>query len=95
MLAMYSRTIHLLLLQKKKKQNSNTRLIMDKIDQVISEILKAIYWPDFTKGQQEKIKNLFLSGLDNMSIANELCDYLGIQRRGNRQNIMTVLNKNR
>jgi len=66
---------------------------MENQDQVISEILKAIYWPDFTKGQEEKIKSLLLSDLSNIEIANEICDYLGIQKRGNRQSIVSILIK--
>lgn len=61
---------------------------------MLDDIMRSIYWVSFTKKQQENIIAIVSNpDYDNISKGNDICDYLGIERRGNRQAIAQVLNK--
>lgn len=60
---------------------------------LLASVLKSIYWSKFTANQQTVITDIIKdSELDNMGKANEICEFLGIEKRGNRSAIVGVLN---
>ena len=60
--------------------------------QTLDAILTAIYWKNFTP-KQEKVITEIINDVDMSSIskANEICELLGIERRGNRYAISQIL----
>lgn len=60
---------------------------------VLTNILNVIYWTSFTEFQEVEIKKIIeeFQGEDALFFANEICDFLEIQRRGNRTAIAEVL----
>lgn len=59
---------------------------------LLAAVLNAIYWVKFTPNQSEVITNIIKDEtLDATSKANEICNFLGIERRGNRSAIRAVL----
>ena len=70
-------------LQKNQKSNKN----------LIKCVLKSIYWLKFTANQQKVIANIIKDNeIDDMAKANLICEFLGIEKRGNRSAIVSVLN---
>ena len=62
-------------------------------NRLLAAVLKSIFWVKFTPNQQTVITNIINdSELDNMGKANEICEFLGIEKRGNRSAIVSVLN---
>lgn len=59
--------------------------------EIIQNILKAIYWREFNKKQLAFVTEMVESNNDPMSKANEICEFLEIEKRGNRAEIMRVL----
>jgi len=64
-------------------------------DQIIEDILDAIYWVKLTKKQENEIVKILNSEDIETSKANEICEVLDIVKRGNRQSIVSVLLKNK
>ena len=61
-------------------------------DTLLTAILKSIYWSKFTLNQQTVITNIINdSELDDMGKANAICEFLGIEKRGNRRAIIDIL----
>lgn len=62
------------------------------MEQLIEKIKKGIYWERFTDGQVKAITEI----LDHpqataMSRANAICEYLDIEKRGNRSTINQII----
>lgn len=75
----------------KNIQNSTEQAV--NYTDLLASVLKSIYWSKFTVNQQTVITNIIKdSELDNMGKANEICEFLGIEKRGNRSAIVGVLN---
>lgn len=64
-------------------------------DQILNDILYAIYWKTFSKEQGEWIMRAIRDGMfdqdDPTFIAGCICDKLGIEYRYNRKEIATVI----
>lgn len=59
--------------------------------EIIENILKAIYWREFTKKQLDFVTKTIESDTDPMTKANEICEFLDIEKRGNRAAIKVLL----
>jgi prophage antirepressor-like protein len=57
----------------------------------VDDIFKAIYWNKPTGKQMHDVLEIISLGEEPMAIATDICDYLGIERRGNRRAIYDVL----
>ena len=70
-----------------QKQNNNELLL--------KEILEAIYWKEFTNKQKTEIITLINNSNYTASIskANDICDFLDIEKRGNRRGISEIIDK--
>lgn len=67
----------------------------DELDELIVKIIQAIYWKKTTNKENAALLSILKNGeLDNFSKAHCICDYLKIERRGNRAAIADVLNNN-
>ncbi len=64
-------------------------------DQIIEDILDAIYWVKLSKKEENEIIRILNSEDIETSKANEICEVLNIAKRGNRQSIVSVLIKNK
>lgn len=62
--------------------------------EILDEILKCIYWRTFTPSQTKTISDIIKADDTNTEKANVICEYLGIEKRGNRSAIIEVLSKN-
>ena len=61
--------------------------------ELLAHILEIIYWPKFTTAQQTAIINIIKdSNFDNLGKANEICEFLEIEKRGNRSAFVSALN---
>jgi hypothetical protein len=75
-----------------KNNQNNTEQAVNYTD-LLASVLKSIYWLKFTANQQIVITNIIKDNeLNNMGKANEICEFLGIEKRGNRSAIVDVLN---
>lgn len=61
--------------------------------ELLTDILNAIYWSKFTANQSTVIIGIIENSElpDAMSKANEICEFLGIEKRGNRRAISELL----
>jgi hypothetical protein len=63
----------------------------------LSELLKIIYWTKFSRTQEEDIINILEEckeeGFTSRATATQICDYLRIERRGNRSEIIKWLER--
>jgi len=59
-------------------------------DGLITEIFKVIFYTPSEK-QIKDVRKIVLMDDITMSIANEICEYLEIPKRGNRANIIFVI----
>ena len=57
----------------------------------IDDIFHVIYWNKPTDKQKKTVLNIIEDGNDEMGIATDICDYLEIERRGNRRAIYDIL----
>lgn len=59
---------------------------------LMSKILEAIFWKQFTPKQESAIKNIIHNkDLSSMEKANLICELLQIEKRENRGNISKIL----
>lgn len=58
---------------------------------ILEKIAQAIYWKGFTQKQTDWILNTLSHGDSPMFKANDICEYLGIEKRGNRQAIYNII----
>ena len=68
-----------------------------KTENLTTAIFDAVYvtmTPAKKKGVLNIINRSINNNEDNTHIANEICDYLEIERRGNRRSIRNLLNNN-
>lgn len=65
------------------------------VNTILESILKCIYWNKFTVKQQSVIVDILNDEelIDSTSKANEICEFLDIEKRGNRREITNVLDK--
>lgn len=64
---------------------------MENIKTILADLLNAIYWKQFTSNQQKAIQVILNDEEPNKETT--ICDYLHIERRGNRTEIRKVLDK--
>jgi len=63
-------------------------------DELIFKIMKAIYWKRITNKENAALVNILEDAeLSNHDKAHCICEYLQIERRGNRSAIIEVLNQ--
>ena len=60
-------------------------------NQIIQKILKAIYWVKFSEYQAKNIISIVEMEESAMYRANEICEFLKIQKRDNRSAIASIL----
>jgi len=76
-----------------KKNNQKSDAPPMGYDTLLASVLKSIYWMKFTANQQTVITNIIKDNeIDNMGKANLICEFLGIEKHGNRSAIVGVLN---
>jgi hypothetical protein len=74
------------------KNTTKTSLDNEKSDALLGMIADAIFWSQFDDKQKSEILTILKDcELSNRSKANEICEYLGIEKRFNRSAIYTVL----
>jgi hypothetical protein len=66
---------------------------MSEIYNLLIGILDVIYWSDFTEKQMDDLEIILLEeiGTGEINIANVICEYLEIEKRGNRKAIAYFL----
>lgn len=62
------------------------------LENLLNDIRKAIYWNKFTVKQAKDILKIIALGEITSIIANDICEYLEIEKRYNRNEIQIVLN---
>lgn len=61
-------------------------------ERLLEAILEAIYWQHFTLNQKTVINNIIkYNGIENITKANLICEFLDIEKRHNRSAIKNVL----
>jgi len=65
---------------------------MTREDKLMQQILRAIYWKQFTNMQRRDILEIIKYDENGHGAATSICDYLNIERRGNRAELTPIIN---
>lgn len=71
---------------------------MEQNEKILSEILKAIFWNEFSEDQKKEIIRILDAEQIHIVLhsiaANKICELLDIPKRGNRRAINKIISEN-